>query len=72
MQQQPSSPEPSLPAEPSGPMEEAEAVAVDVTGQSLLEIFHEPDSELAESMRKLVNEVKYRQATVSSFGSFLQ
>ncbi len=72
MHQQSSSPEPSLPAEPPVPMEEAEAVAVDVTGRSMLDLLHEPGSEVAESMRKLVNEVQYRQATVSSFGSFLR
>lgn len=72
MDQQASAPKPSSPAEPSAELEAAEAVAPDVTGRSLLELLHEPGSELAESVRKLVTEADYRQATVSSFGSFLQ
>lgn len=71
MDQQVPAPKPSSPAEPLGELEAAEAVAPDVTGCSLLDLFHEPGSELADAIRKLVDEVDYRQATVSSFGSFL-
>ncbi|MET0416278.1 MAG: hypothetical protein ABW022_09680 [Actinoplanes sp.] len=52
-------------------MEAEEAVAAEVTDRSLLELLQEPESEVAASMRKLLSEVNYRQATISSFGSFL-
>lgn len=71
MDQQASAPKPSSSAEGSGGLDAAEAVVPDVTSLSLLELFHEPGSALAESMRRLVTEVDHRQATVSSFGSFL-
>ena len=71
MDQQAPIPQPSSPAKPSGELNDAEAVAPDVTGRSLLELFHEPGSELAESIRKLVTEVDHRQAAFSSFSSFL-
>ena len=71
MDQQASTPKPPTPEEPPDALEAAEAAALDVTGRSLLELFREPGSDLAESVRKLVNEVGVRHATVSSFGSFL-
>jgi hypothetical protein len=52
-------------------MEPAVAIAADVSGRSLLELLHEPGSELAESMRKLVAERDNQQATMSSFANFV-
>lgn len=57
------------PPEPSDSLEPAAATAADVSGTSLFELVHDPESELAESMRKLVAELHERPETTSSWGN---
>jgi hypothetical protein len=56
--------------EPPPELEPSESVVPDVSGKSLLELLNEPESDLAKSVRQLLEQRSYRQDVVAGWNSY--
>ncbi|MEV6347539.1 hypothetical protein [Actinoplanes sp. NPDC051851] len=59
----------SSPGEPRPELETSESAAADVSGRTLLELLHDPDSEVAASVQRLLAEREHRHDVVAGWNS---
>ncbi|GLY03880.1 hypothetical protein [Actinoplanes sp. NBRC 101535] len=62
--------EQATPEEPFPELDSSESAAADVTGRTLLELLHTPDSDLAKSIAAIVAEHRDRPSVVAGWNSF--